>query len=435
LIPCATNVDKCYDTLTVNDEFLFQAPASTTSLWGRWRSWPLYLRIIGALIFGVIVGVVAGESAGWLSTPAKLILRLLGALAPPLILVAVIRALLRVELKGTIGLRIAGLLLLNTLVAIMIGLVVANVIEPGGHTKLTPPESHATNKAGLDPIQQLFDNVPKSLFGPLSDDGKVIGVIFIAVAFGIALRRFRETPIRNILDLSDIAFGAIITVLRWIIEVIPIAVFGIVASIVGTKGFADFKAVGLFVVAVIVALLLHATYYLLRVRFGSWVKPRDLLRGARDAMVMAFSTASSTATSPVTYACLRDRVGLREQSASLGALVASNFNNDGTALYEAMAALFVAQMLGLELTYTQQFLVVITSVFASVGAAGIPEAGLVTMTMVFKAVGLPVEYIAILLTVDWFLDRCRTVVNMMGDMNVACLLDGKTREQKPSLTL
>jgi Na+/H+-dicarboxylate symporter len=414
----------------VNTEFLFQPPAITNSLWGRWRSWPLYLRIIGALILGVIVGVIAGESTGWLATPAKLVLRLLGALAPPLILVAVIRALLQVELKGRIGLRIAGLLLLNTLVAIMIGLFVANVIEPGSVAKITPPESHAAAKSGPDPIQQLLDNVPKSLFGPLSDDGKVIGVIFIAVAFGIALRRFRETPIRNVMDLSDIAFGTIITVLRWVIEVIPIAVFGIVASIVGTKGFADFKALGLFVVAVIVALLLHATYYLLRVRFGSWVKPLDLLRGARDAMVMAFSTASSTATSPVTYACLKDRVGLREQSASLGALVASNFNNDGTALYEAMAALFVAQMLGLELTYTQQFLVVITSVFASVGAAGIPEAGLVTMTMVFKAVGLPIEYIAILLTVDWFLDRCRTVVNMMGDMNIACLLDGKTRESR-----
>jgi len=424
---------KChYDKATLNDEFLFQPPAITTSLWGRWRSWPLYVRIIGALILGVGVGLFAGANAAWLATPAKLVLRLLGALAPVLILIAVIRALLRVELKGRIGLRVAGLLLLNTLVAIMIGLVVANVIAPGSGAKITPPESQATAKTGPDPIQQLLDSVPKSLLGPLGDDGKVIGVIFIAIAFGIALRRFRETPIRNVMDLSDIAFGAIITVLRWVIEVIPIAVFGIVASIVGVKGFADFKALGMFVVAVIVALLLHATYYLLRVRFGSWVKPLHLLRGARDAMVMAFSTASSTATSPVTYACLKDRVGLREQSASLGALVASNFNNDGTALYEAMAALFVAQMLGLELTYAQQFLVVITSVFASVGAAGIPEAGLVTMTMVFQAVGLPIEYIAILLTVDWFLDRCRTVVNMMGDMNIACLLDGKTRENKAS---
>jgi len=184
---------------------------------------------------------------------------------------------------------------------------------------------------------------------------------------------------------------------------------------------------------VLVGLGLQACYYLLRIYFATWVSPLALLRGTSDALVMAFSTGSSTITMPVTYECLKERVGLREKSASLGALVGSNFNNDGTALYEAMAALFVAQMLaargvGLELTILQQLMVVLTSVIASVGAAGIPEAGLVTMTLVFNAVGLPPEYIAVLLPVDWFLDRCRTVINVMGDMNVACLFDGKTRE-------
>jgi DAACS family dicarboxylate/amino acid:cation (Na+ or H+) symporter len=135
---------------------------------------------------------------------------------------------------------------------------------------------------------------------------------------------------------------------------------------------------------------------------------------------------------PVTYDRLLTRVGLRERSASLGALVGSNFNNDGTALYEAMAALFVSQMLGVKLGFGQQLMVVLTSVLASVGAAGIPEAGLVTMTLVFTAVKLPTEYIALLLTVDWFLDRCRTMINVLGDVNVACLLDGRTRTDTPS---
>ena len=131
---------------------------------------------------------------------------------------------------------------------------------------------------------------------------------------------------------------------------------------------------------------------------------------------------------PITYACLRNIIKIREESASLGALVGSNFNNDGTALYEAMSALFIAQLLNLNLTLLQQLMVAITSIAASVGAAGIPEAGLVTMTMVFNAVGLPTEYIAILLTVDWLLDRCRTTINVMGDITVSCLLDGKTAE-------
>jgi DAACS family dicarboxylate/amino acid:cation (Na+ or H+) symporter len=256
----------------------------------------------------------------------------------------------------------------------------------------------------------------------------VLGVIFIAVAFGIALRKERHTPIATLEDLFNVAFRAFLTILHWIIDFVPLGVFGIVASIVGEKGFAPFQALGAFILAVLIALAAQATYYLLRVRFASWVRPAQLIRGGRDALVMAFSTASSTATMPVTYACLRDRVRLREESASMGALVGANFNNDGTALYEAMSALFIAQMLGYDLSPLQAVAIVVTSVAASVGAAGIPEAGLVTMTLVFNAVGLPPAYIALLLTVDWFLDRCRTAINVMGDMNVSCILDGKEPE-------
>jgi Na+/H+-dicarboxylate symporter len=215
-----------------------------------------------------------------------------------------------------------------------------------------------------------------------------------------------------------------------VIEVIPLAVFGIVASIIATKGFGAFVSLGVFVLSVLVGLGLHLTYYLVRIRLGSWARPLQVIYGMRDALVMAFSTASSTATMPVTYACLREKVGLREQSASLGALVGANFNNDGTALYQAMAAIFVAQLTGHDLSLADQFLIVLTAIAASVGAAGIPEAGTVTMTLIFKAIGLDLTYIPVLLTVDWFLDRCRTAINIMGDVNVSCLLDGKTPEAR-----
>ncbi len=163
--------------------------------------------------------------------------------------------------------------------------------------------------------------MPRSLFGPLSDNGSVLSVIFLAITFGVALRTMRHHQLNTVDDLVHVALNSLVIVLGWIIDVIPLAVFGIVASIVGTKGFADFIALGGFVVAVLVALALQSTYYLVRVRLGSWVRPRDLLRGTRNALVMAFSTSSSTATMPVTYACLRDNVGLREESASMGALV------------------------------------------------------------------------------------------------------------------
>ena len=411
------------------DNALENAATNTPSLGliARWQRIPLYARIVIASVLGVIAGLMLGSDAAGLAVPGKLVLRLLGALAPALILAAIVHTFMTTQLGGPLAARLPKLLLLNTLVAILVGLTVANVIQPGQGAGLTPPTPHEDATKSANPLATFLENVPKSLLGPLSDDGKVIGVIFIAVAFGMALRKERDRPLGTVGHLVELFLESLIKILHWIIALVPFAVFGIVASIMGTEGFAPFKALGIFVLSVLLALAIQAGYYLIRIRFGSWVRPGELLRGGRDALVMAFSTASSTATMPVTYAALKERVGLREQSASMGALVGANFNNDGTALYEAMAALFIAQMIGMDLTVQQQVMVVLTSIIASVGAAGIPEAGLVTMTMVFTAVGLPVQYIPVLLTVDWFLDRCRTAINVMGDMNISCLLDGKQK--------
>ncbi|MEX2175681.1 MAG: dicarboxylate/amino acid:cation symporter [Pirellulaceae bacterium] len=403
-------------------------PPRPSGLIGRWQAIPLYLRILAGVLLGVLVGVLLGERAQPLEIPSKLLLRLLGGLAPPLIMLAVVQALMHANIPKGSGLRLIGLLVLNTLVAIFIGLGVANTVRPGKWQPMQAPPAAQDDEQQPNAVQQFLDNVPKSLLGPFGDEGKVISVILLALAFGIAIRRLSPAQFAIVSEWVEIGFQILVTMLHWVIEVIPLAVFGIVASTVGVKGFGAFINLGAFVVAVLIALALQITYYLVRIRFGSWVRPLDALRGMRDALVMAFSTASSTATMPVTYACLRERVGVRERSASLGALIGANFNNDGTALYEAMAALFISQLIGLELTLTQQLLVVLTSVAASVGAAGIPEAGIVTMTLVFNAVGLPLTYIPILLTVDWFLDRCRTAVNVMGDVNVSCLLDGQVRE-------
>jgi len=394
-----------------------------------WVKTPLYLRIIGAVVLGLIFGLALGKDAALLSIPAKLILRLLTAIAPPLILLAIIQALVHAQLREGQATRLAKALIINTLVAICIGLFVANLIKPGALSQFTTNSQKEITSIYQGPITQFLDNIPKSILGPFTDDGKVIGVIIVALAFGIAFRRFKNYPISTIQDLLHIGLSSLTIILNWVVNLVPLAVFGIVASTIGLKGFSDFIALGWFVLSVIFALLLQACYYLTLIRFKSWVSPLTILSGARDALFMAFSTSSSTATMPITYACLRNNIKLREESASLGALVGSNFNNDGTALYEAMSALFVAQLLNLNLTLFQQLAVAITSIAASVGAAGIPEAGLVTMTMVFGAVGLPTEYIAILLTVDWLLDRCRTTINVMGDITVSCLLDGRTTEQ------
>lgn len=402
---------------------------------------PLYLQILIALVLAVGLGILlgAGNYAPHqkalienLAIPCDLILKALRALATPLILLAVLHSFMTAEIPGRSGRKLLWLLLTNTLAAILIGLLVANLLQPGKWGQLAHPSGGTEAiKKTLDPWLLLQDMVPDAVLKPLVDNN-VIQLIILALSFGVALRGLKSIQIERghtdyvpVQQVITVLFEAVIRILNWIITLIPLAVFGIVARTVALKGFEPFKALGGLVVAVIIALLLQLCFYLIRVKLGSWVNPVKLLQGGADALITAFSTASSTVTMPITFDALIEKVGLRESSASLGALVGSNFNNDGTALYEAMAALFIAQVIGVSLPLPQQIIVVLTSIFASVGAAGIPEAGLVTMTLVFSAVGLPTEYIAILITVDWFLDRCRTVINVMGDMTVSALLDGK----------
>ncbi len=425
---------------------------------GFWTGIPLYIRIVGGLIIGLVIGTIIyntsmdasgnllpmkDRSSGIQKTMqvlgliGELLLRLLQLIALPLIMVAVVRAILTADIQRSTAGRLVYLLSLNTLVAIIIGITVANVVQPGRHEHLKEPPGEERKD---DMIKLFSDQIPRDIFSPFitkpmsnKSDSFVpnsIGVILIAVTIGLVGRGLATEMRASLTHASDIGFHLTVGALHYIIQLVPFAVMAKVAYILGEKGYAPFQALGWFILSVLLALFLQASYYLIRVKIGSWVHPIDLIRGTRDALVMAFSTASSTATMPVTYDRLKSKVGLRERSASLGSLVGSNFNNDGTALYEAMSALFISQMIGQDLSLTEQLLVVITSVIAGVGAAGIPEAGLVTMALVFNAVNLPTGYILLLLPVDWFLDRCRTTINVMGDMNVSCLLDGKTRESR-----
>ncbi len=407
-----------------------------------WQHIPLYLQIAIALIVAVLFGtflrviIPNPDTAVWINhlvIPCNLVLKALRALATPLILLAVLHSFLTASIPGSQGRRLVVFLFTNTLVAILIGLLVANFLQPGSGSSLPAPSATEKVSTTLDPWGLLQDIVPDALIKPLVDNN-VLQLIFVALAFGVMLRALKTEQIAShkteylvIEQAIAMLFEAVKGILHWVIALVPVAVFGIVAKTIALHGVAPFKALGAFILAVLLALFFQSCYYLVRLYLGSWVSPRSFLLGTSDALLTAFSTASSTATMPVTFRVLSEKVGLRESSASLGVLVGGNFNHDGTALYEAMSALFITQVLGLNLTLPQQLVVVITSIFASVGAAGIPEAGLVTMTLVFTAVGLPTQYIALLITVDWFLDRCRTTINVMGDMTVSCLLDGKKR--------
>jgi Na+/H+-dicarboxylate symporter len=399
-----------------------------SAILSRWFRIPFAFRMAGAIALGIATGLLVGPDAHVLNLPAKLVLRLLGALAPPLILFAILRAVLRAEARGRDAARLAWLLVTNTTVAITIGLVLANVLLPGQGADLPGADAK-----GATPIvgAGFLDLFPRSVLGPLGDQGSVLQVAMLALVLGLALRQARDTPMRTVGDLVDIGFGTMLRVLLWIIELLPLAVFCVTAVIAGTKGLRGFGPLGAFVGTVILALFLQACFYLARVRLGSDIPPMRMLRGTRDALLSAFSTASSAATMPVTYGNLTRNLGVSDRSATLAALVGTNFNNDGTALYEAVAALFVAQALGIDLTIWQQVVVMLASITASVGAA-VPEAGIVSMALVFGAVGLPTEAIGTLLVVDWLLDRCRTATNVLGDIATACLLDSRRAPENPA---
>ena len=410
-----------------------------------WFALPLFVRIAIGLATGIVVGLAlrsmwhGADTAHWILRFAAfcdafstiVVVRLLTALAIPLIFLAVVRSLITTNIRGAAAARLFYLLILNTVVAIVVGLTVANVVRPGTHAH--PPKDPQAKRVAVDPVADLLAKLPDSLLRPLVENN-AIGVVVLSLTFGIAARRLsadgREMTVRGL----SVGFDLVVIVLHWVLELVPLAVATRVASLLITQGLEPFKALAWFVGSVLLALLLQSGYYLLRVAWRSWVTPAGLLTGTSDALVMALSTGSSVATMPLTYQCLTTRVGLRADSTSLGVLVGGNFNHDGTALYEAMSALFVSQAIGVHLSLGQQVLVILTSMVAAFGAAGIPEAGLVTMTLVFSAVNLPVALVGMLLPVDWFLDRCRTAINVMGDTSVACLLDGTRRQHAAAAT-
>ncbi len=415
-----------------------------------WQRTPLYVRILIAMVIGTIIGLIlhnqgyikSPEQATNIKLPATLILRLLQALATPLVLFAILNAFATTEIKGREGGRLFVILITNTIAAIVIGMLITSIVQPGRYFTSLREMIGQTTSTIKQPTQEEIVNkfLPRSILQPLVEN-EILQLLWIALAFGIAFRQFKNRQVAEgkedyllIEKPIGIILGLLMTILMWVIALIPFAVLSVVIAVVGQQGINALQSLLGFILVVVAALVCQLLFYMVRIALQARRSPFAVISGVSDALVTAFSTASSTVTMPITFRALLDKVGLRPKSASMGALVGANFNNDGTALYEAVAALFMAQALGMNLDIGQQLLVVLTSILASVGAAGIPEAGLVTMTLVFRSVGLPISAIALLISVDWFLDRCRTAINVMGDVTTATILDAQERREEGSAT-
>lgn len=416
---------------------------------GTRRGVPLWARVIIGFVIGATLGVVFGSDPwlfGWsnddLGPLGMLVIRMLKTLATPLIFVAILDSFLRTAISGRSGMRLLAVCAMNVTFAMALGLVLLNTWQPGAAWagRLDELGSEIGSLAGsmkkaegatLDPLQNLSGFIPESIVRPFLDN-TVLSIVLIAVLLGAALRRIQhrgEMPdaINTASHVIAVAYEALVTMLMWVAQLVPLAVLLIVAQVVGRAGLQVFSVLWIFLATMLAGLLIHAlVYYVLLAWIVARRSPSEYLRGGADAIITGLSCNSSLATMPVTLRCL-ERMGVRPQAARLSACIGTNFNNDGVMLYEAMAALFLCQAFGLELSFAQQGVVVLASIMAGVGIAGIPEAGLIILPLVLTAAGLPEAAIAVaiplIVPVDWIIARVRSGVNVMADLVVALVLD------------
>lgn len=417
---------------------------------------PLYLQVLAGFAAGALLGVVFGTrpiffnvGTAELGDLGMLVIRLLKTLAIPLVLFAILHAILRTPISGRQGRKLLLICGANVTVALTLGLVIMNTLEPGKYwsdrmTELAGARETGGNVHGpalsttptLHPLKNLAGYIPENLLQPFLNNN-IISVILVALLGGFALRKVKENgpqaAVAGIDALEDCIvaiYECLVQMLYWVVRAVPFAVMGLVALAVGRSGLGIFSTLWIFVAVLVGGLLIHgAVYYPLVAWFFTGKSPKKFFSQGADALVMGMSTNSSLATVPTTLNCLTRNMGVSEQSARLSACVGTNLNNDGVTLYEAMTVLFLAQACGMDLSLGTQLVVVGASIMAAIGVAGVPEAGLIVLPLVLSAAGLPDWLVAaaipLILPVDWLIARARSGVNVMSDMLVALLLDGK----------
>jgi Na+/H+-dicarboxylate symporter len=313
-----------------------------------------------------------------------------------------------------------GFFLLSMALAILLGLTVANIVRPGEGLHLAMFQDDMQKfQAGQMPLTEFIAQLLHSLFqNPMAAlaQGNVLAVVVFALLLGIAMvvggQRYA-----NILILLQELLELILMLVGWIMRLAPLGIMGLLVKLAATQDMALLATLVEFIVVVVGTTLLHGAVVLpLILYLVTGMTPLKFWRGAREALITAFATSSSSATLPVTLRCVEQHLHVKRDIAGFVVPLGATLNMDGTALYEAVAALFVANLAGIELNLAQQTIVFLTAMLAAMGAPGIPSAGMVTMVLVLQSVGLPAEAIAILLPVDRLLDTFRTAVNVEGDM-------------------
>ena len=390
----------------------------------------LHVQIIIALIAGVVFGAAWPAAAAYVAFLGAIFKLLLVMIIAPLVLASIVcgvGGLGDVRRLGPLGAKTLGYYLTTTFAAVVLGLVLVNVVRPGVPRTQTARAAMAELRKGVHvrkttaQAQTVSDFLNKQIHKMLRNpfealaNGNVLAIILFALLLGATLTTMGEEG-RPLLEFFRSLNAAMLRLTVMVMWFAPFGVFGLMANLMAKTGWEGLKALGAYMVTVMAGLLIHGVIVLpvlLKV-FGRR-SPLAFFNDMKSALVVALTTSSSSATLPVTMECAQDNAGVPLHVSGFVLPLGATINMDGTALYEAVAAMFIAQLFGIDMTFGQQVLIFLTATLAAIGAAGIPSAGTVTMAMVLTAVGLPLEGIGIILGVDRLLDMCRTTVNVWGD--------------------
>lgn len=417
--------------------------------WYRKLHWQIILGLVLGLVYG---GIAASQgwadfTSDWIAPFGIIFINALKLIAVPLILASLVTGVASLsDLKklSRIGGKTIGIYVVTTAIAVTVGLLVVNVLQPGQSV----PESmrlelQATYAADADerkamaadarergPLQILVDMVPDNFFAAASNNASMLQVVFVALLIGAGLVQLPQEKARPLLDFFESGSALIIRLVDLIMLIAPIGVFSLIAATITSVAGKDpgriaqlIGALGYYAVAVVVGLTIQTlvTYPLLLKLFTP-MKIGTFLTGIAPAQLVAFSTSSSGATLPVTMERCEEKLGVSEEVSSFVLPLGATINMDGTGLYQAVAAVFIAEALGMGLGVTAQLTIVLTAVLASIGTAGVPGAGIIMLVVILEAIGVPSAGVALILGVDRILDMIRTVTNITGDACVATIV-------------
>lgn len=415
-------------------------------VWYKQLHWQIIIGLILGLIWGLIASIAGFTTftIDYVQPIGTIFINLLKLIAVPLVLASLIvgvTSLNDVAKLSRMGGKTIGIYIVTTMLAIAIGLTVVNIIQPGD---FLPPETqeqlmsgYQDNIEGADesakevmdrsPMTFFVDIVPENFFESASDNGNMLQVVFIAILLGIGLIQIPSEKSKSLINFFDSLNEVIIQIVDLIMKVAPYGVFALMAGVIVDLAGDDIDqalellgALAWYTFVVLLGLFLHLMLvYSGLFKIFSQMKLRDFFKAIRPAMLLGFSTSSSAATLPVTMERVEKNLGVDEEVASFVLPIGATINMDGTSLYQAVAAVFIAQALGMDLGIAQQITIVLTATLASIGAAGVPGAGIIMLVIVLQAIQVPVEGIALILGVDRILDMCRTAVNITGDAAVS----------------